>query len=195
MDVSIFADLVPFQGLIKAIVNDINVHKRNRNYEHYDRTIRRLIEGMLDSEPEQNDDAQNREPKFHQKNTRLTISEVKKALLKQGKYHEIDFKCHSFKSFVHLIRINQLFKELMHEPNKTEDCHDHGADEIADDFISQLRGDTQQNNRIVQSHSVPDFPRRPTLSKKPVNFPKLTMIEEIKETPISNIEAQELLDR
>lgn len=35
--------------------------------------------------------------------------------MRQGKYHEIDFKCHSFKSFVHLIEINQLFHELKSE--------------------------------------------------------------------------------
>lgn len=101
------ADLKPFMDLINQIVNDLSVSKHKKNYEHYDRTIRRLIEGMLETEPEDNDDLQhNKEVKLHQKNNRLTINDVKKTLLKQGKYHEFDFKCQSFKSFVHLIRIN-----------------------------------------------------------------------------------------
>lgn len=107
---------------------------------------------MLDNEPEENDDYQTREVKMHQKNNRLTITEIKKALLRQGKYHEFDFKCHSFKSFVHLIRINQLFKELKGEQKPQKEYEDQfamnrqtgevlqqGVEEIADDFINELR--------------------------------------------------------
>ena len=61
---------------------------------------------MMYTDPEENDNEATKDNNFHQKNNRLTILEIKKALLRQGKYHEFDFKCHSFKSFAHLIRIN-----------------------------------------------------------------------------------------
>jgi len=73
---------------------------------------------MMETEPEENDDDAHHEVKLNQRHNRLTIQEIKKALLKQGKYNESDFKCHSFKSFVHLIRINQLFRELKGDSNR-----------------------------------------------------------------------------
>lgn len=66
----------------------------------------RLIENIMEDTVDENDDQAVRETILNKKHNRLTISEIKKTLLRQGKYHEIDFKCHSFKSFVHLIEIN-----------------------------------------------------------------------------------------
>jgi len=181
------ADLTPFVGLITDIVSDLSVSKHKKNYEHYDRTIRRLIEGMIDDEPEENDDIQNREVKLHQKNNRLTINEIKKALLKQGKYHEFDFKCHSFKSFIHLIRINQLFRELKNEPKNIEDQPQTkellaaGVDDIANDFINQLNGED-----VVKRPSLPIHRLSQSRPRGRSTVTKLEKIEEAKETPVSN---------
>ena len=46
------------------------------------------------------------------KNGNLLLGLVKRELLLRGNYHQLDYKCQSFKSFIHLIETNQMFKEL-----------------------------------------------------------------------------------
>ena len=62
---------------------DLSISKHKESSEHYDRTLKRLIEGMMEPEPEENDDNQTTlNAKVNQKNNRLTISEIKNALLR-----------------------------------------------------------------------------------------------------------------
>lgn len=54
----IFADLKPFMDMIENILQDLSISKHKKNSEHYDRTLKRLIEGMMEPEQEENDDNQ-----------------------------------------------------------------------------------------------------------------------------------------
>jgi hypothetical protein len=53
-----FHDLKPFITLIQEILLDLSISKHKESSEHYDRTLKRLIEGMMEPEPEDNDDNQ-----------------------------------------------------------------------------------------------------------------------------------------
>lgn len=128
--------------------------------------------------------------------------------MRQGKYHEFDFKCHSFKSFAHLIRINQLFRELKSEtraygradiedPNyatgtghKSQgDQLANEIDEIANDFINQLNGgeDLPKPQAHRRSTYTKGLGRRTTT----VLQKKLSKIDEAKETPIGGDDAHD----
>lgn len=59
-------DLDSYLDLVSDIVNDLSNIRQRKNYEHYDSTIKRLIENMMITEPEENDnEATTKDAKVH----------------------------------------------------------------------------------------------------------------------------------
>jgi hypothetical protein len=100
-----FSSLKPFLPLLGSIAHELQSSRHKKNFNHYDRTIERLIEGMIEQDQQDVDQVISRD--FRPlPNTKLTITDFTRAMLRQGKYKETESKCHSFKSFTSLLKSN-----------------------------------------------------------------------------------------